>query len=456
MKNKDIYLSKEVSKKNQKKLNRRAKIIKWMAVLLIVCFLGGVGYAAYAFSGVFKNANKLKSLFFANKVDPNSLRGEGDGRINYLFLGYGGNGHQGENLTDTIMVVSVDPYNKKAAMLSIPRDLYVEIPDYGYSKINAAFSIGEDSKENNINGPELAKATISEILDLPIHYYITINFDGFKQLIDSVGGVDIYVDQSFTDNQYPDFNYGYQTLNFNEGWEHMNGERALKYSRSRYGDNGEGGDFARAKRQQKILTALKAKVLSLGFWSNPIKVSSLMSNLQSNFGTDLTPQELVKTFELIKDIKEDEIAQKVLDNSVNGLLVDDNTEDGQYILRPRDKTWEAVRALAHSIFMEPFLEKEKASIKILNSSGISGNAKDVAAILTGRGYQNITYEGTENLSKNTKILDCSKDNKPYTLQLLKKRFLNSPIETCGVDKSVDFVIILGQDFDYNNFISNQI
>ncbi|MDD3773690.1 MAG: LCP family protein [Patescibacteria group bacterium] len=456
MNKKEIHLSSHESKKIQKNITRRQKVVKWVAALLIVCFLGGVGYAAYAFSGIFKNTNKFKSLFFAKKVNPNSLRGEGDGRINYLVMGYGGNGHQGGLLTDTIMVVSVDPYNKKVAMLSIPRDLYVEIPDYGYSKINAAYSVGENNKEEGNSGPELAKNTVSEILDLPIHYYITINFDGFRQLIDSVGGVDIYVDQSFTDSQYPDNNYGYQFLSFDAGWEHMGGERALQYSRSRYGSNGEGSDFARAKRQQKVLTALKAKILSLGFWSNPVKVSSLLSNLQNNFGTDLTPQELVKTFELAKDVKENEIAQKVLDNSATGLLVDDNTSDGQYILRPIDETWEAIRALAHSIFVEPFIEKENATILISNASGVSGNAKDVADLLTGRGYQEVTYEGAENLEENTKILDCSDGEKPYTLQLLKKRFLNVPDESCGVDKSADFVIILGQDFDYNNFISNQI
>jgi LCP family protein required for cell wall assembly len=452
MKSKEIKISQEESKKIQQRIKRRRKIIRWSVVAIVLCLIGSVAYASIALGGIFKTASKLAAPFFSKNVDPASLRGEGDGRINYLVMGYGGDGHQGAYLTDTMMVISIDPYNKKMAILSIPRDLWVSVPGYNDSKINAAFADGQAQNGKVSEGADLAKQTVSNILDLPIHYYIALDFSGFSKMIDAVGGVDVYVDQDIYDNQYPADNYQYQVYQISAGWHHMDGADALMYARSRYSTN----DFSRAARQQKVITAFKQKILDLGFWSNPVKVASLLSSLQNNFSTDLTPQELVKTFELIKDVKENEIAQKVLDDSAGGLLVPSVSSDGQDIFLPKDSTWEAVRALAHSIFVEPFLEKENASVLIENANGESGLAAKVAQVLIDRGYTNTTYEGAASLSPTTQIMDCSNGNKPYTFELLKKRFLNPQISACSaVDKKADFVITLGQNFDYNNFILGQ-
>src|SRR5207244_10638311 len=114
-------------------------------------------------------------------LDPTQLKGEGNGRVNILLLGVGGAGHDGPNLSDTIMVVSIDPKTKDVAMLSIPRDLYVKIPGHGYGKINAA---------NVYGGPTLAARTVANVIGVPIHYYAVIDFSGFKQAVDSVGGGD--------------------------------------------------------------------------------------------------------------------------------------------------------------------------------------------------------------------------------------------------------------------------
>ena len=456
MTSKEIHIDeRKETEKIKKKLTRRQKIIRWSIVFLMIVIFTCVGLIALSFKDVFKKNKGLQAPFFKffQKVNPASLRGEGDGRINYLILGYGGGNHPGAYLTDTVMVASIDPYNKKAALLSIPRDLYVPIPGYDNNKINAAYSIGQDNKEQGQNGPDLAKETVSNILDIPIHYYIVLDFNGFEKIIDLVGGVDVYVDEDIYDPYYPDDNWGQEVYSIKAGWHHFNGADALKYARSRYTTS----DFDRAKRQQKIMIALKDKVLSLNFLSNPAKVISLMSTLGGSIQTDLIPQEIIKSFDLVKDLKEDQIATKVLDDSSVGLLYADNV-NGMYVLKPKDPTWEEVKALAHSIFIEPFLEKEKAQISIENGSGNSGLALKVSDFLKSRGYQITNFSTAEDLTYNTKIADCSNGEKPYTLEFLKKRFFNPEIISCpqDLDNQVDFVVILGQDFDYTSFVNNKI
>ena len=129
-----------------------------------------------------------------------------------------------------------------------------------------------------------------------------------------------------------------------------------------------------------------------------------------------------------------------------------------YVLKPKDPTWEEIRALAHSIFIEPFLEKEKAKIIVENGAGVSGLAFRVSSLLKSRGYTVVAYRTAKELTEKTKIIDCSSGEKPYSLQLLRQRFPYAEVVSCSseVDRNADFVIILGQDFDYQNFSQRKI
>jgi len=196
------------------------------------------------------------------------IKGESDDRLNMLLIGIGGAGHPGSYLADTIIVASLKPSTKEVAFISIPRDLYVEIPDYGWRKINNAFAFGHGPDYPG-GGEALLKEIVEDVTGLPIHYYARLDFEGFRKAIDDVGGIDIYVENSFTDYEYPDYNYGYQTISFKKGWEHMSGERALQFVRSRHGTSGEGSDFARSKRQQKVLFAVKERIFSINTFINP-------------------------------------------------------------------------------------------------------------------------------------------------------------------------------------------
>ena len=202
-------------------------------------------------------------------------------RVNILLLGMGGEGHDGAYLTDTIIVASFKPATKQVALVSIPRDLYVDMGSFGWRKINSANAYGETSDYPG-GGAALAAQAVNDVIGQPIDYFVKVDFNGFKKLIDDLGGVDINVLQSFSDQQYPDYEHGYQTITFTKGLEHMNGERALQYSRSRHGNNGQGSDFARSQRQMQILLAVKNKALSPGTLLNPVKLNDLFNNITAN------------------------------------------------------------------------------------------------------------------------------------------------------------------------------
>ncbi|HEX7259741.1 MAG TPA: LCP family protein, partial [Candidatus Saccharimonadia bacterium] len=327
--------------------SRRAVISA--AVLIVVASVGLVGMKVVMASQqvVTKNtAGPAPAL--AGTIDPTKLSGEGDGRINILLLGIGGDGHSGGTLSDTIMVASVDPVHHTVAMLSIPRDLYVRIPGHGASKINAANSWG---------GPELAKQVVGEVLDLPIHYYMQVDFQGFKQAVNAVGGVDIDNATLLSDAQYPcDNGRGICPFNLPAGDYHMDGVQALKYARCRNGTCG--ADFGRAARQQQLMIALREKALQLSTLTNPLKISNLIDSIGNHVRTDMQLTELQKMVVAVKAIDSSKMTTKVLDGAPDGLLMSGSRQfpGAGAILIPKAGAFNyaPIRELAHSLFIDSY------------------------------------------------------------------------------------------------------
>lgn len=291
----------------------------------------------------------------AGNVDPTKLKGEGDGRVNILLLGIGGPGHSGAYLSDTMMVVSIDPRTKDVAMISIPRDLYVPISGYGYGKINSANAYGEQTKSGN--GPVLAKQTVQKVLDIPIHYYAQIDFQGFKKAVDAVGGIDINVTQALSDPSYPcDKNESLACgFNLKAGQTHMDGTLALKYARCRKGNCGN--DFGRAQRQQEVLVALRQKALSLGTLANPAKIASLIDIVGDSARTDLQLSEMKKLADIAKDIDTSKIVNKVIDEEQTGLLkgVSDPVAGSILIPAAGSGNFGKIQEFVHSVFVDNYL-----------------------------------------------------------------------------------------------------
>lgn len=376
------------------------------------------------------------------------IQGEGDGRINVLILGLGGPGHPGGLLADTIMVISVDPVNHKAAFLTVPRDLAVDYPKplTGGGKINNVHAYGEERKKVvKGGGPALMKQMVSEVLDLPIHYFVRVDFKAFEKLVDTVGGVTVNVEKPLSDPLYPAPNMiDYEPFSIAAGTQNLSGKVALKYARSRETTS----DFDRSRRQVQLLLALKQKLLSLNILGNPRKLNEIATTLGDHLRTDFSVKEFERFFEIATQINEKPIV-KVLDSSESGPLVSRAGDSGAYLLFPKSGEFDEVRRIAHEIFSDPYLALEQARVEIRNSSGSDELATEVERLLKSYGYQIARVSSTKDVVAATEIYDFSKGTKSFTVDFLKKRLSASVVEPDTTFKratNADLVLILGSDY----------
>lgn len=329
---------------------------------------------------------QLKSLFTKN--DGTELRGFGDDRVNILLLGIGGEGHDGAYLTDTIILGSVKPSTRELAMISIPRDLAVPIPGYGWRKVNHADALGEIKEAGS--GPAFAAATLADALDAPIHYVVRIDFEGFKRIVDEVGGVRVQVDKAFSDPLFPTADHKVRTLSFEEGWQVMDGQTALDFARSRHGTGGEGSDFARSRRQQKILLGLKEKLFSLGTLTNPARISRIMHIASGRIVTNAELWEMVEFAKLLRRADFANVKTRVLSDGPGEPLVGSYAGEA-FVLAPRAGNFEEVRAIVQNIFgaesatiaQRPRLPR----IEVWNGTWQAGLAAAVKKRLEGAGVE---------------------------------------------------------------------
>lgn len=462
----------------------KASLKKWLFLLLIPLFLATF---VYGYSYIKKLANNQNPLDYnENSLEPkkpegllqklaylffkpeSKLTGQKDDRINVLLLGMGGLGHDGPYLTDTIIIASIKPTTNDVALISIPRDLGIEIEDGYIRKINSANSIGEVQKAGW--GGAYATQVISKAFDIEIPYYIRIDFQAFSDIIDEVGGVRVDVQNSFTDYMYPADNDLYQTISFKKGPQTFDGATALKFTRSRHGNNGEGSDFARAARQQKIIQALKDKVLSFNTLSNPVKIKNIMDDLEKHMTTNMQFDEILSFIRMAKDIQGDNVKHLVLDDSINGYLYSYTGEDGAFLLGPKTGNFENIRNAIKNIFTdngiaevttEKTIEQETpkldwATIEIQNGTWQVG----LAARLKQRLIDEKFYvDDVGNLAVdlkpigNSAIYSFAPKDKDVTLVLdsLQKE-LHIPLKT-NIPKGItptasttDIVVVLGDDF----------
>lgn len=391
------------------------------------------------------------------------LDGESDGRINILLMGMGGEGHDGPFLTDTIILASVLPSENKVALLSIPRDLLVPVEDYGWRKINAVNAFGELDARGR--GGDLSRQTMESLLGIDIPYYIRIDFEGFREVIDSVGGIDVYVERAFADHTYPTEDYLTTTVSFEAGWQHMDGSTALVYSRSRHGTNGEGSDFARAKRQQNVLDMLKDKMLSIKTYRSPAVVANTLSSLQSNVTTNLSVGEILRFARMAQQFEDVALTHEVIDISPGSPLVE-TVINGAYVLVPRNNDWTLLRDVAAHLFDGTGVSatvkapakpeqgaSEAAGIEIRNGSGKTGLAREVATELKTAGLEVLKIGNADSFDyTTTTIYDLTKGEKSASLASLRRALPSAVIakrvpkeiaSTAGAN--VDFVLIVGLD-----------
>lgn len=452
-------------------------------LIIIILTSGGVfGYKIISASNKITTANKsvlgqLKDLLFTSGQ---TLGGEKTDRINILLMAVGGEGHSGENLADTIMVASIRPSDHEVALLSIPRDLYVQVPgEQFYSKINAVHAYGEAKKKDG--GPELLRKKVEEITGLPINYYGRVDFIAFKSLVDAVGGVNITIPNTF-------FDYWHK-ITFPAGTEKMNGERALAYGRARYVEGPEGGDFKRAARQQQLLLAIRDKVFSVNTALDFTRLDSILNSLSSNIRTDMQLWELKRLYETARQVKHDQVRSVVLSNSNNGVLVSGTEVLGgvpAYVLRTRTGDYSEIQNIAknifdssvsHSLAPNPSSDTNNApnqptpfpdgalpaatstpsaspsptvttTIEIRNGTNTTGLAKKTSDAITSKGYEVLAIGNAHNRStaKTTvyAIKDKAVDEAKNVAQILDAS-TDSGLPADEAKTSADILIILGSD-----------
>lgn len=420
---------------------RKGRFFFWLMFALIV--LGLAFFAATTFAYKFYATSKKvieenpPNSFFQSIRDVASkqikpLRGEKDERINVLLLGLAGENYPGENLTDSIIVASINPKTYQTAMLSVPRDLYVRIPDTSsYTKINALYARGHDRNGKTNEGIEDLKSALSEITGLPIHYYVALDFDGFKKVIDELGGVKIQVPKDLHDERYPGPNFSYQTFDIKKGLQDLDGETALKYARTRHNEE---GDFGRAYRQQLILEATRQKAFSLKTLVNVPAMNNILNILGDHLRTDVPLDELESFLALTEKIDSHTTINKVLDaGKTNSLMAVSHVALGRvraFILIPRTGNYDEIRELAKNIFDLDLLErkeeevvKENANIAIVNESGSANFDKKIANLLQKMGFDLKTASSgmkSASRSEKTVIFDVSK-TKPFSLEDISKK-----------------------------------
>jgi len=309
------------------------KIVKWFVLAFLLVGLGigsWIGYTANsALKRITDDPGNNSSLFsFLGDFSSNNLKGKAQGRTNILLLGMGGKNHPGGMLSDTMIVLSINYSDNKIGLISVPRDLWVPIPGFGSAKINEAYADGEKSKKTTGGGGALASRTVENVFGIPIHYWVSADFDGFKKAIDTLGGVDIYVEKSIYDPYYPAPNMiNYEPFKIDAGEHHMDGALALKYARSRETTS----DFDRSHRQQQVMTAMKDRVFSLGFVSNPKKITDMLNILGDHVRTNMQAEEMRTFWEVMKTLDTENIISEVLDTTPGGPLVDTSDTRGYYI-----------------------------------------------------------------------------------------------------------------------------
>lgn len=372
---------------------------RWLRIALFFVVLLSIAGGVFAWKTGFVlnkisqgNANIFKSIVKSLPGVEKTLEGEDEGRINILLLGMRGEGVEGGGLlADTIMVLSLHPKNgdtdvSRASLISIPRDLYVKVPGQDWqSKINAVYAEGE-KREPHKGGMDDMRAIAGEITGLDIPYAVTINFQGFKDLVNAIGGIAVTLDQPFEEGlqfrephvcdsyvftvptRPPQYEHKYYTrkdgsryiaksyllcynpnlecggsFKLSAGENTLDGDTALCYARSRVTSS----DFERARRQQQVIQSIKTKALSVGTLTDFGKINAVLDSLGNNAGTNFEVWEMKRLFDLYQKVGDAQLSQKVLDTTEEGLLYhpENSAPEAGYILLPRGDNYDRIREL---------------------------------------------------------------------------------------------------------------
>ncbi|GJM40209.1 MAG: hypothetical protein DHS20C20_04910 [Ardenticatenaceae bacterium] len=381
---------------------------------------------------------------------------EGKNRVSILLMGIDQRcDEEGATHTDSMMVLTIDPVSLSAAVLSLPRDLWVEIPDFGVDRINQANYLGE-IYEYPGGGQALAVQTVETLLGVPIDYYVAVNFDAFVEVVDLIGGINVDVPEAISDPSYPDRCYGYDPFSIEAGEQYLDGETALKYARTRATF---GGDVDRAARQQAVILAVRQQVFDLNNLTQLISQAPLLwQTSQENVRTNITLDEAIQLALLAQDIPRDSIRTAVLNFDY---VYNETTPDGRQVLVP---VRENIRQLRDQLFAPPaiptpvienlpaLMAAEEANVAVLNGTPEFGLAASTQEYLETFGI-NVVEIGNADASTylTSQIITYGSfpNSSRYLTQLMHVPPLNVSSGT-NPDGNYDILIIIGNDWRVPN------
>ena len=383
---------------------------------------------------------------------------DGASRVNMLIMGLDYRDWEAGDIprTDSMILLTLDPVTYSAGMLSIPRDMWVNIPGFGHGKINTAYFLGEANKLPG-GGPALAVATVEEFLGVPINFYAQIDFQAFVDFIDEIGGVDIHVQEAMTIDPIGQGN----TIHLQPGVQTFDGATTLAYARARYT---EGGDFDRAERQQQVIMAVLDNILN--YYSLPKLVANsnnLYQILANGIKTNLTLQQAIQLAWTVSKIPNpvENINRAVI---TPDMLTFDTSPDGLSIMIPIP---DEIRILRDSIFAESgplspvvstnggnasdLMRDENARVAIQNGTSSGGLASSTAQYFSSQGLSIVEETNASSHYSYSEMIIYN--GKPYTIQYLSDLMgipSNRIYNQYNPDSYADVVVILGEDWAENN------
>lgn len=437
-------------------------ILSVLAVVLGLLTLKGIVGAAQM-----GNLFSVKQIFISAVGD--TIKTDNYNHTNILLVGVGGEGHDGANLTDTMIVASINHKDNSVAMISIPRDFYVENEQVGWgTRLNSIYEYVLDDTEDPVRAMEELQGEVEKILNVDVHYYAKIDFKGFAEIIDALDGITVNVSEQIADYTYPagvGSSSTFDPFYLSAGIQTLDGDTALKYVRSRHSTS----DFDRARRQQDVLAAIKDRALSLGFLGSPSRIKNVIQAVSANFETNMSVTEMLSLADFGQNL--DLIQTSVLNDEaykMGGFLYTPPRDEGDpFYLRPYSENNEELQLFAQLFFYHPEIYQFPTSIQVVNGTKEESLAGLTKMMLTRYGFNVLNYGNAAKpgVEKTTIIpmttqFQSTEEEKSYksTMNLLQSLVFGEAVseipeeyQTINWPTDAKIIIVLGADFaEYYN------
>lgn len=441
-------------------LRRARRVLRTAIIVLAVAFLVLSWTTRSSNPNVFlaiRDSTAVRSVLTLLRNPNLELIGQREDRVNILLLGIGGEGHEGPLLTDTIILASIRPSTRSAAFISIPRDLAIPLPDGTIQKVNAINAFAEARQHGS--GGHAIRVALEDVLGVPIPYHLRVDFAGFSGLIDELGGIALDVERLLDDPSYPipgredahPYESRFEHLVIRPGIQHFDGATALKYVRSRRALGLEGSDFARARRQQRVLLAVRDRALARDVLTNPRRALALLDAWRQHVDTNLTPPEFYALSRLAPDITGSAIAHVVFTDAPGGELVA-RSVNGTYVLEPRDGSFDRIQSAVASALdtsaTAPAPAAPQLSVEIWNGTTVTGLAARTAELIAN---EQLTITAIRNAPVRNvrRSVIYHRSSVPPAIVARLQRILDADVSTVFpafdtvVQPTADFLIIVG-------------